>query len=573
MSRFLFLGHGFFLSLVLVLPLLRNAWDLWAQTLVLCAWAFWIGLGALLGWRRGARFPDLERALRGGGGLWAGIIGLSLISMGLSAHPHSAVPGALLDLSTAAFFFLGAGLSTGKRPLYIYALVGAGVLTGLVALALDGVDSAAVGVAVNPNALAAVALLALPLAAGLWAAAPSGKGRWGWGAVVGVIALTLVLSRSLVAILVMGAQAAFLLYGPGRRRRPGVLAGVGALVAVGAGMFLDRADWGKILGDPDRWSWWRTAFQMIKTHPWFGVGPGAFGEAYPLFRAENWGLNSLYAHNAVLEWTAERGILGGGLLLVWVGRVLRASRASWTSWEGRGLWAALAGVFLFNGVHIGFSFPAVLWLFALAAGLAVRGSWTGEIENTAHRRWGSLAGAAAYIAAAALLLTQWRAGQMLERGRAAFFQNDLTAARAWADRGLRWNPRSPELFALRAGTRARAADLSGARADLSAAARLAPGAAGFLMDRAELSLLLKDADAARADYVGVNRRLPLFYPAWERRGDLLISLNRPGEAGEAYRTALKALADPRTRGRGENKGRTRERLEEKIRGVNSHAAH
>lgn len=570
MSRFLFLGHGFFLSLVLVLPLLRNAWDLWAQTLVLGAWAFWIGLGTLLLWRRGARFPALERALRAWGPLWAGIVGWSLVSMGISQHPHSAVPGALMDLSTGAFFFLGAGLSKEKRGLYFCALAGAGVLTGLVAVAQDGLGAAGTGLAVNPNALAAVALLALPFAVGLWGTTPAGPGRWGWGVVAGTIVVALLLSRSLVAIAVMGAQGVFLWVGAGRRR--GRWAGVATIAVVSAGLFLDRGELGKFLGDPDRWSWWRTAMNMIKTHPWFGVGPGAFGEAYSLFHAENWGLNSLYAHNAMLEWIAERGILGGGLWLGWAGGVLWVSRTAWTTWEGRGPWAALAGVLVFNFVHIGFSFPAVLWLFALAAGLAVNTLSGRGMERPGVRRWGSLIVAAVYLAAAAALVRQWRAGQLLEQGRAALFRNDPSAARTWADRGLRWNPRSPELFALRAGARARAADPSGALADLSAAARLAPGAAGFLMDRAELALSLKNADAALADYVEVNRRLPLFYPAWERRGDLLAAANRPVEAGEAYRTALKGLSDPRTRGRGENKGRTRERLEEKIRGVEAHAA-
>jgi hypothetical protein len=198
-SRFLFLGHGFFLSLVMVLPLMRNAWDPWAQTLVLGAWAFWILLGGVLVWRRGARFPPLENALRTRGPLWGAILALGLISMVFSVYPHSAVPGALGDFSTAAFFFLGAGLSREKRPLYRRALAGAGALAGVAALVLNGVRSPAVGVAVNPNALAALALLALSRGGRFVARSVGGKDArgLGLGRRFAVLVITVALSRSL----------------------------------------------------------------------------------------------------------------------------------------------------------------------------------------------------------------------------------------------------------------------------------------------------------------------------------------------------------------------------------------
>lgn len=574
-SRFLFMGHGFFLSLVMVLPLLRNAWDPWAQTLVLGAWAFWIGLGAVMVWRRRAAFPALEGTLRAWGPLWGGVLVLALVSMAFSAHPHSAVPGALLDFSTAAFFFLGAGLSGEKRAYYRRALAGAGVLAGVVALVLDGLRSPAVGVAVNPNALASLILLAFPVAIGLWRA-PSGSGkRWAWAAAAASLGVSVVLSRSLGALVVLGAQMVFLWWAlnEGRRRRSGLLlGGIGAALVI-AGVLLDRSDWAKFAGDPDRWAWWRTAWNMIRSHPGLGVGPGAFGEAYPLFRERIWGLNSLYAHNGYLEWLAERGVLGGGLLVAWVGRVL------WISWreghtkEDRCLWAALLGVLLFNGANIGFSFPALLWLFAFACGLVLPEVRGGNPGAPGFRRWIALGGATVFILAFAASFTVFRAGQMLEKGRAAFFQKDVAGARRWADRGLRWDPRSPELHALRAGALFQEGDRAGALLGLSESVRRAPGAAGFRMDRAELFLAMERPVNALEDYTAVNRLLPLFFPAWERRGDLLVAAGRGGEARSAYENGLTALNNPRSSARGQNKGVARERLETKIRGLEANAPH
>jgi O-antigen ligase len=570
----LFLGHGFFLSLVMVLPLMRNAWDPWAQTLVLGAWAFWILLGGVLVWRRGARFPPLENALRTRGPLWGAILALGLISMVFSVYPHSAVPGALGDFSTAAFFFLGAGLSREKRPLYRRALAGAGALAGVAALVLNGVRSPAVGVAVNPNALAALALLSFPVAVGLWRSAAKTRGAWAWGAVVAVLVITTALSRSLWALVVLGAQIFFLWFALNERKRRrfwAALAGIGAAAVIG-GIFLDRADWVKFAGDPDRWAWWRTAWNMIRIHPGVGVGPGAFGEAYPLFRARDGGLNSLYAHNGFLEWVAERGILGGGLLIAWaVGAVRTAGRG--TSAVDRCLGASLAGFLLFNVVHIGFSFPALMWLFALTAGLAVPVAGDGTVGSPAFPRRAALVGSAAGVAVFAASFSLFRAGQMLERGRSAFFQNESEAARAWAERGLRWNPRSPELHALRAGALFRSGDREGAIAGLNEAVRRAPGAAGFRMDRAELFLAVDRPADALEDYAAVNQRLPLFFPAWERRGDLLARAGRKEEARDAYANGLTALDNPRSSARGQNKGVARERLETKIKGLPSRAPH
>ena len=159
----------------------------------------------------------------------------------------------------------------------------------------------------------------------------------------------------------------------------------------------------------------------------------------------------------------------------------------------------------------------------------------------------------------------------MERGRAAFFHNEAEAARAWAERGLRWDRRSPELHALRAGALFRSGDREGAVAGLTEAVRLAPGAAGFRLDRAELFLALDRPADALEDYVAVNQRLPLFFPAWERRGDLLVRAGRKEEARDAYANGLTALDNPRSSAQGQNKGVARARLETKMKELDARA--
>ncbi len=58
-----------------------------------------------------------------------------------------------------------------------------------------------------------------------------------------------------------------------------------------------------------RLSYWRAALSMGAAHPLLGVGPGAFGSAYPFFRRG--GLqNTLFAHSFLFQLFAETGFLG-----------------------------------------------------------------------------------------------------------------------------------------------------------------------------------------------------------------------------------------------------------------------
>ncbi len=59
---------------------------------------------------------------------------------------------------------------------------------------------------------------------------------------------------------------------------------------------------------------WKTALLMFKDHPFFGVGNGSFGIAFPQYR-EAWMNESNYAHNSYLQIVAENGLISIPLLL------------------------------------------------------------------------------------------------------------------------------------------------------------------------------------------------------------------------------------------------------------------
>ncbi len=54
---------------------------------------------------------------------------------------------------------------------------------------------------------------------------------------------------------------------------------------------------------------WQNSLRMIRDHPFFGVGPGAFGSAYYAYQTDPW-LYSRYAHNHFLHIASELGIPG-----------------------------------------------------------------------------------------------------------------------------------------------------------------------------------------------------------------------------------------------------------------------
>ena len=125
---------------------------------------------------------------------------------------------------------------------------------------------------------------------------------------------------------------------------------------------------------------WKGTWEMIQAHPWMGSGFGSYDAAFPPYRPQALMLNQVqrsyevdHAHNWVLEWTAEEGWAGLGLLLAFWAAVV----AQW--WRlykanaipralGAGAFAALEGVAVDNFFDLNSVLPSTLIpLFFIAA--------------------------------------------------------------------------------------------------------------------------------------------------------------------------------------------------------------
>jgi putative inorganic carbon (HCO3(-)) transporter len=71
-----------------------------------------------------------------------------------------------------------------------------------------------------------------------------------------------------------------------------------------------------------RWHYWTGAADMIQDHPWLGVGPGNFGEAYMQYRRPAAEETVKLPHNSIVEVVSQYGLPGGLVYLAVVAVVL-----------------------------------------------------------------------------------------------------------------------------------------------------------------------------------------------------------------------------------------------------------
>jgi len=242
------------------------------------------------------------------------------------------------------------------------------------------------GIYVNPNALAAAALMVLPVAAALSVIprnTPPGIGAVvakGAGGATALWALLVIVStQSRAAWLICGAMAAVTGWrflwsrvvpeAPWRLRpRTSAWVVIAILIAVGvavnAGPLLRGDLWDRVLESlSGRGALWVVALEWLRTAPWTGVGLDAFRYLEP---------GVPHAHNIVIQTALDIGVIGLGAYLavvVWIVRIaLRLGR------QGRdrvvrvlatGGGAALVNVHLFgvvDAVSLGTKIGLLQWL-------------------------------------------------------------------------------------------------------------------------------------------------------------------------------------------------------------------
>jgi O-antigen ligase len=218
---------------------------------------------------------------------------------------------------------------------------------------------------------------ALPVFSLLIYQTQSRAGLLGMIAAIGTLFLLLMLRRSRKSF-VLALVAAPLL----------MAAGVGGLWA-GSSMFRDRmqpvvkvltkasqGEWEQVASLDFRPMTWFDAFEMAGERPWFGYGPGNYGQTFPEHRKRWKGVRreTVHPHNEPLELLTEYGVVGSGLFIavliafcVPLIRLMKTSSGAYHALPAAACLAALAGTL----VHGLFDFelrifPNALMLSVLA---------------------------------------------------------------------------------------------------------------------------------------------------------------------------------------------------------------
>ena len=426
--------------------LLRGAWDIWSQALLVFLLVG--GVGAWLGFR--AALGYLPRPTRGVD-LWALLLGLlSGLSAAMSTVPSYSRPAwAAAAAGLALFPVVGVLSRAGRSRVDRFVRAAAWVLV-LVAVyqRLHGVARPP-SLLLNQNAFAGAILLLLPLAL-------EARARF----LAAALVLCLWWASSVGAWL--GLAVGLIVF---RRRVGTVWARVGwAVLLIGLVIAYARLE---SPGVVHRLAWWKAAWLMAADAPWLGLGPGAYAYALPAYAQGRPELSTLFAHQHALETAAERG--WPWLLLWFSGLTVLLARGS--PFKRFGAVAAL----VHGLVDYPLSLPGVFWLFCYHAACGAP-----EAEEGVNVPWRLrlvLVGLAAAVTAAVGLAAArvWRADSL--RAGAAMTLTvpgaDLSGARDRLERSARLHPH-PETERLLADAAAQRGSLDEAARHLRRAIELDP---------------------------------------------------------------------------------------------------
>ncbi|HEX5043088.1 MAG TPA: O-antigen ligase family protein [Candidatus Polarisedimenticolaceae bacterium] len=367
------------------------------------------------------------------------------------------------------------GVETWRRALLI--LAGALAAFGfLQALATPGLiygraieGARPFGPYVNPSHFCGAMELLVPWAAA-YAWSSLRRGRSGWNAAAGAIAVALIGAAACLAaasragaVLLVGSLAVLVLVASRGRR----LIAAGAMVLVLGGLVSTALLWGTLgtrvrdtllSGGQDirastRWAVASSLGQMLGDHPVFGVGFGAFRVVFPRYlasgEAELWN----QAHDDWAEVAVEGGVVAL-LATVWLAAAFwKHAAGTYAAASSRGfrltrlgLLLGLASLTVHAFVDFNHQIPANALLFVVAAALAL------SPEQRHGAASGGRSGGLARAAAAVLIaLCGWQAlrgvpaGLAYARGAREASRGELGAAARSLDRaavgGLRFEAR------------------------------------------------------------------------------------------------------------------------------------
>jgi len=217
----------------------------------------------------------------------------------------------------------------------------------------------------TPNSKLLLVLGAWFLAMLLLAALAASLSRGAWvGAACGVLGMALALGRRARrwSLAGLGTGALGLLLG-GAGLLPDVLAERLASIT----RYLTIFDAGAVTVIPqnfavvERMAQMQAGWRMFLAHPFTGVGPGNYTQAYPLFAVGAWYASRGHAHNYYIHMAAEAGIFGALAYLALLSGVIRQAvgllrHNNGTIWRSAaigccGIIAAVVGHDMFENLH------------------------------------------------------------------------------------------------------------------------------------------------------------------------------------------------------------------------------
>lgn len=266
---------------------------------------------------------------------------------------------------------------------------------------------------VNKNHFAGLMEIWAPAGIGLVAAGAVPKERWPlfvFGTLI--MGVAAVFSRSRGGMIALAAEAVFFvaLWASSRRdlsRSRTLLLTLGGLalllggivlgvVWLGSDSIVDRLSTvpGEIssVESYSRLALWRDTLAIIRAHPIFGAGIGAYATAYTLYSSAPGTAIVYYAHNDYLQAIAEGGVVGGllGILLV-VGlgtATFRSIRSGNAFVRGAALAAATGcfGLLVHSFVDFNLQIPSNALAFLFAAAIVVRAADLSGASNLSTRK-------------------------------------------------------------------------------------------------------------------------------------------------------------------------------------------
>jgi len=437
-----------------------------------------------LPWMTGGRSATAEAALillvslAGGVGLWSerrvhvrplGILAVVLAGTSalLSIYPDRAIQALLLlgsYIMACALARRSSAVGSWARRVLLAAIGLTGI--GLMAIALlhrwrgnDGglYANVLIGPFGYPNAMAAFLLLAAGAAFTYARLVQRAIGRWSsW--CVGIAFLAgIALTRSRGALLggCVGVLV-WVLFGAGRSFRSArtrAAIGAGVLLAGVAGSIF----WPHLLavipgGGADTSLIWRArilewTLDMIRGHPWLGVGPGGFPVALNHYQrvAYTTGENP---HNLLLQIGAEYGLPLLVMVLFWLARLLwRAWDLQWLSDRMDSGFPVLLSTLVAFAVHslvdMTSAFPALLFTAAVLFGIASADVPSPLSRNRTLPSWAWNIPLVCIVCATATFgITRYYAQSFLDTAEVASAFGDEQTARRDYEWALRLNPLS-----------------------------------------------------------------------------------------------------------------------------------